>query len=306
MGKIWLLGITVFLFTTFKPAFDLHNSPQDFSIVMEDIPHFWKAYDMAKPEFNPEIFQEYYLLEASDGLQLFEPAHIESAERLARTVEANKEYYEFIRPVTKNLDQHSKKIRKYASKLEKMYPESSFPDIYFLMGRKTAAISVQNENMLIGIERFGPDKADSPFANEVWAPVDQLPVYVTRELVHYQQRYPTVGHLLSQSIQQGAADFITELVTGTNPNRDYYKLSDEEAYRYWEVFEVQMLEEEMYSWLNDEDRDPVNLSRIMGYQIVEDYYKQADDKEAALHDILNITDFERFIDMSGYIDRFEE
>lgn len=38
----------------------------------------------------------------------------------------------------------------------------------------------------------------------------------------------------------------------------------------------------------------------MGYRIVESYYARATDKRRAIHDILNIADFDRFFRDSGY------
>lgn len=305
MSKVVLLSVFILFISAIDPISDLHDSPGNIRFVAKDIPHFWEAYDKASPEFNPEYFEALYLDKASVGLQLFEPTHIVSAEKLATTVENNQGYYAYVKPVAENLDKYEQQILRYAKQIEAIYPKASFPDVYFVVGRKTTAVSLKNDHLIVGIERFGPDGHISKYENEVWAKASKIPVYITRELVHYQQHYPTVGNLLSQSIQMGAADYLTELITGINPNKSMYALNPQEEAAYWQQFKVQMLNEEMYSWLNDEDKNPENISRILGYNIVKAYYHHAEDKNAAIDDMLNINDFETFVDISQYPDQFE-
>lgn len=56
-------------------------------------------------------------------------------------------------------------------------------------------------------------------------------------------------------------------------------------------------------WLYDGDKKsdrPADLGYWMGYRIARGYYLRADDKAAAIHDMLNIDDFEAFCGLAGW------
>ena len=60
---------------------------------------------------------------------------------------------------------------------------------------------------------------------------------------------------------------------------------------------------ELAGWLHggaDSDGRASDLGYWMGYRIAKSYYDLAEDKQQALADILEITDFETFLESSGY------
>jgi len=59
----------------------------------------------------------------------------------------------------------------------------------------------------------------------------------------------------------------------------------------------------MTRWLyngSSSDGRPSDLGYFIGFRIVQAYYQKASDKQQAVSDILNIKDFERFLEQSGY------
>ncbi len=47
------------------------------------------------------------------------------------------------------------------------------------------------------------------------------------------------------------------------------------------------------------------MAYVLGAFIVQAYYDQAEDKAQAVTDILGVTDYEAFLEASGYAERFE-
>ena len=141
-----------------------------------------------------------------------------------------------------------------------------------------------------------------------------LPWTIAREMVHTQQDYPWLGSmtggpkflrgtLLRQSIMEGSADFIAELLTG-QPKRNTYAESHEAEL--WGEFRRDAKSKDYSLWLYNGwnakalgDR-PADLGYWMGYRITKSYYEHAADKRQAIQDILTIRDFDKFLAASGY------
>ena len=50
----------------------------------------------------------------------------------------------------------------------------------------------------------------------------------------------------------------------------------------------------------DDPEQPRDIAYVFGARIVESYYESASDKRRALREIFSVTDYERFLDQSGY------
>jgi hypothetical protein len=101
---------------------------------------------------------------------------------------------------------------------------------------------------------------------------------------------------------EGSANLIAELVTGT-PYRNRYAESHEAEL--WAEFTREMHGKDYSRWLwngGDPRRGdrPADLGYWIGYRITNAYYERAADKARAVHDILTIRDFDRFLSESGY------
>ena len=298
-------------------AAELPESPEDARIVTEDLARFWKAWDRARGKKETgrarAFFEEYYL-PASPGLKDFIRSRIYSVYHLLDTLDAHPRYYASLRSKVPDPRQIEGPTRAAFRKLEALYPDAVFPDVYLLIGRLSSGGTTSERALLIGTEMYGlgpdtPMEELNDWLRRVLKPMDALPHIIAHESIHYQQRYPDDSTLLAAVIGEGSADFLAELISGEHINGHVHEWADPRARELWEVFRGQMSEPGFQGWLYGGDRPegwPRDVGYWMGYQITRAYYEQAEDKRQAVHDILNIQDFEAFLAASGYADRWAD
>lgn len=289
-----------------------NTDPEAAQLITTDIPNFWRACDRlddaSSRKDSLKAFFDAYYLEASPGLQEFIRIRIGSVYNLVNTICGRQKYYDSIRANTLRVAEMEPAIRAGFRKLRTLYPAAVFPDVTFVIGRMTSGGTLTDKGLFIGTE-FYAKAADSPedelgdWERAVIKSIDGLPFIVTHELMHYQQRYPDERSLLGQSIKEGSADFVAELVTGGNINAHVHEWATSRQADLWREFESVMHGDDFSRWLyngsNSTDR-PADLGYYIGYKIAEAYYEQAADKTEAIRDIFNIEDFDAFLAASGY------
>lgn len=278
------LSSTTFAQTTFE------SDPAKAQFITEDIPSFWKAYDkFFSNGGNP--FRD-YLEQGSIGLRDFIPYRIESPKYLKKMVMTKKEDYERIREGSFQVEQNTTAIREFYFNLKEMYDSAVFPPTYFVVGAFNSGGTSTKNGLIIGVE--------------MQLEIENIPYIVAHELVHFNQNYgsdnPT---LLEQSIKEGSADFIGELISGKHINETAAKYAKEHEEMLCAEFVKIMDDRQYHGWLygskGKKEGRPNDLGYWMGYKICELYYKKAEDKKQAIVDILNISDFKKFVEASGYL-----
>ena len=264
------------------------------NFITSEIENFWKAYDLDEGKNQPSIYQKYYLDAGSKGLKNFIRLRIQNAENLVNAIEKHRIQYESIRKGSLRLKDKEDAIKTYYQTFAALYPQAVFPDVYFLIGIMNTGGTISKKGLLIGVERFEN--------------TDEIPYTVIHELIHYQQKYyfkPRSFNLLQQSIMEGSADFLCELVTGKHNNQETYAYGEanEEALKAgFQQLMHQKWKEGWEGWMYGGAKDgrPQDLGYWMGYQIVKSYYDQASDKKEAVAEILSIKDFNDFTEKSKY------
>lgn len=287
------------------------SDPYGAKIVTDDILRFWQAFDEAAPGFSATPFQELYLDKGSRGLEDFIEGRITSAVNLARTVEVQQAFYRSIREKTLNVSTLEPKLRPYFVSFAELYPKAIFPDVYFVIGALNSGGTTSQNGLIIGTEIFSVSQDTSldnldPWLRSVVQPASLLPTIVIHELVHFQQPYRE-DSLLHQTIIEGSADFIAELVTGQNFNRHLQVWANPRARVLWDEFSKTMNTSDTSNWLyngsNTKDR-PADLGYWLGYEIAKAYYEKTPDKQQAIADIITVKDADAFLKASGYAARF--
>jgi hypothetical protein len=96
---------------------------------------------------------------------------------------------------------------------------------------------------------------------------------------------------------------LCELAAGEHSgNKEMYAYGNSHTKELWEEFKSRMNQNDWTGWLyyqRDKSR-PKDLGYWMGYKICKSYYEKASDKQQAIHDILNIQDFKKFIELSEF------
>jgi hypothetical protein len=291
----------------------LNHDPDAARLISSDIPHFWKVFDAVSLKDAGNVFQREYIDAGSAGLHDFLKERIRNGRALAAVVAARPGYYAAIRANTLAIAEApaiNEAIHKSFRRLKEVYPEAVFPDVYFVIGRMNSAGTVSSNGLLIGVEMNARDDGTpvdelNDWERAVTGQIANLPHIVAHELIHIEQKpaLEGAGTLLQQSLNEGAADFMGELISGGVINRVQRTYGDAHEQALWAEFRGEKSGRDLSHWLYQGDRSkdrPADLGYYIGYKICEAFYRRTADKREAVHRILNITDPEAFLKESGY------
>ena len=127
--------------------------------------------------------------------------------------------------------------------------------------------------------------------------------------MHTQQVQDLESNLLSISLLEGIAEFVSMLATGTTQSHLpalQYGLQHDAQLR--EVFKKDMFSYEYGCWLWSDAKNEFgtrDLAYYMGYAIAKKYYEQTSDKQAAIKEMIELDHYkeeeiEAFVNHSGY------
>lgn len=301
--------LLLILLGTFENLASQGKVSQEVEIITTDIDNFWKAYDAAKPGFEPQIFQKQYLELGTLGLQEMIDYKIKNAENLSKLILKRPLYYASIRQSTLKIRSMEPEIRSSLKKMKELHPEMSSPKIYFVIGVMSSGGTGFKDGLIIGAEMYGltkdtPDIELTDWLKMVLKPVDQIPHIVAHELVHNFQNYDG-GTLLAACIKEGGADYISELISGNHINQHIHDYAIPREKDLWLEFKERMLKDDYEGWLySSSPGRPNDLGYWIGYKITKSYFENMSDKKKAMHEYLNIKDFEQFLEKSKYAEKF--
>lgn len=287
------------------------GDPNGMQVVTSDIDNFWKVFDqVGKPGADKLILEE-YILKGSQGLRTFFEVRMRTqVGRIIETIRSHRTYFASIRPVSLQLHKLRPRMLEAARKLEALYPAAIFPPTTFSIGVFGALGTPDGySGQLIGAEFLCDtntvNKGELTDRERVGlTDTSTMLSVLIHELIHVEQQTAAGKTLLSQCVNEGAADFITWLVLGYHLNNQVHAYGNAHEKALWERFKQQMHGEDVSEWLynsrNTSPGVPGDLGYYMGYRICEAYYNQARDKKQAVKDILTIQDFGRFLEQSGY------
>lgn len=271
------------------PAATPTANPDSARLVTSDVRLFWAALDRAPVDSLAVYLQRDYLEKASVGVRDFIPGRIMSAEDLAAYVRAHRATYDSVRAANLDVSRAEPGIRAAFRRLKDLYPDAVFPDVYFVIGRFNSGGTSSDHGLLIGAEMYR-DPA-------------RLPSIVSHELIHYQQHYDA-RKLLEHAFMEGTADFIGEMISGSQINNaaHQYGMSHEAAL--WSEFRKHFDDTDYFPWMygTPSDGKPNDLGYFVGYRIAQAYYDKAADKKQAIRDIITARngDVRGLLAMSGY------
>jgi len=290
------------------------NDPNKARLITTDITHFWRAYDrVARDTARTEaIYQRDYFAKASRGLQDYFELRIRTVRDFVQNQRAKPRFYQAIRPSTLRIATMTPQIRAGFAKLKEIYPAARFPDVYFVIGRWNSAGTVSGSGMLIGADQLcgtpsTPVDELSAYGRRSLGTLAQLPYVVAHEHIHTLQKPNKDLSLLRGAINEGMADFLAELTTGHQPNASLlpYGLAHEK--QIWADFTKEITSKDWSNWIangRQETADkPADLGYFVGYRICQSYYEELADKQQAVRDILNISDFSAFLAKSRYAEK---
>jgi hypothetical protein len=287
---ILLFAVTAFSYG--QPGFS--SNPDSSVFLTKDINNFWNAFEHFKKDTSINIFGTEYIDIGSAGVHGFIPNRIKSAENLFTVVKRKTADYERVKKSTLRISEKEKQCRSIFYALKYWYPSAQFPPVYFVIGAYNSGGTFNEEGLFIGAE--------------MQADINNIPYIVAHELIHFQQKnwmeYPT---LLQQSIIEGSADFVGELISGVNTNKTANDYGNKNEDRLCREFVARMDSTDYTDWMysvSGKDDRPNDLGYWMGYKITEHYFNNSTDKRQAIKEIFDIKDFTIFLKKSSYLNKY--
>jgi hypothetical protein len=288
LSASFLIALTSISQTTFS------NDPDSAVFLTKDIDHFWMAFDAYQKDTAKNPFGRQYIDIGSDGVKGFTPYRIQNAEHLYATVKQRRADYAAVRANTLRIKEKEKQCRSVFYALKYWYPDAQFPPVYFVIGAYNSGGTFNEQGLFIGAE--------------MQTDISNIPYIVAHELIHFQQKnWKESPTLLEQSIVEGSADFLGELICGVNTNQAANDYGNKNKDRLCREFVANMDSTRYTDWLygvSGKDDRPNDLGYWMGYKITEQYFAKAADKRKAIREILDIKDYKAFLRKSGFLEKY--
>lgn len=289
----------------------IYGDPHNMQIITSDINNFWAIFDKRDQPDIEQLIMKDYILKGTQGLRTFFDVRLNSSvTKLIQFMRSHKKYLQSIRPVTQNLPRFKPGIIAAANKLEDIYPPAIFPPTTFTIGifntfgtTDGGAGSIIGAEFLCDTNTVVKDELNAWHAFNI-TDTSQLLGTIIHELIHVEQQTKAPKTLLDRCINEGAADFVAQLVLGYNGNSKIHVYGNANEKELWAKFYPQMDGTAYSDWLyngqNAPPGIPADLGYYMGFKICEAYYNKATDKKQAVKEILTISDFKKFFEQSGY------
>jgi uncharacterized protein YjaZ len=288
-----ILGCLMAASTNFAQTRFSHD-PDSSVFLTKDIDNFWHAFEDFQKDSTINPFGKKYIDIGSSGVKGFTPYRIESADHLFATVKKRRSDYAAVRAITLRIKEKEKQCRSTFYALKYWYPAAQFPPVYFVVGAYNSGGTFNEDGVFIGAE--------------MQTDINNIPYIVAHELIHFQQKnwkeYPT---LLEQSIVEGSADFLGELISGVNTNKAATEYGTKNEDRLCKEFVSRMDSTSYMDWMygvSGKDDRPTDLGYWMGYKITAGYFEKAADKKKAIAEILDIKNAKDFLNKSGYLKKY--
>jgi hypothetical protein len=269
-------------------------------IETSDVERFYEVYDEANGHPTAEALQQRYLDPGSDGLHTLARMRNVTGESIAAAIAKRPEIYSKARACVEVLPRMREELEVALRKLKNLYPETRLPPITIAISRgKPVGVGGRDTGVQIGLEALCATHWINPDIEDRFVGV------IMHEYAHVQQAVPFSeldnATVLSASLEEGAAEFITELTTGSI---SFSYMSALVAGREQEIetaFAADIDKTDLSDWLyNSTPEKPADLGYWVGYRIVKSYYQHADDKHEAIREIFEMTNPKEFLVKSGW------
>ena len=286
----------------------------------DDITLFWQVFDEAT-RLSSDYFQQAYIEQGTLGLRDYaQQKDLAKALPIVLNSSAYRDYYLAVRENTLDVSGAVERSRQAFLRLQEIYPETKFHDVYFLVGAMGAGGRISNNGLLIAVEMFSK-KPDTPteqlrdWHQNVTRNKKYLPSIVVHEFIHMQQRLSPRNQgyrtTLEQAILEGMADYVSGYLLHDEPfmNEHLHAYGDPREAELWQQFEAEMNDnyrdtEWFYTGRQTSLGHPADMGYYVGTKILEAYAATFDSPEEAIAAMLAEQDYVSIFERSGYPDPF--
>jgi len=310
--KMSLLSISLLLCFTANSQVKVHTT---------DIDNYWEAYDsiITTQDFTKKLnlINRLYINKGTDGLKTFMQARRYRDTLYIKHIETYPEFWKSIRPNTLAVKSKTNEILETIGRLKELYPKLKPAELYFTIGGFRSGGTVSDNKVLVGCEiatgipQTNMSEFKNPWLAGVFAKQDEnrvIPLTI-HEYIHTQQKKAQHKNVLSFSLSEGSADFITELVMGKPLVTSYLTYGREHATTIKKSFRKEMFATSIERWLFNGSYlgAESDMGYYIGYEICKAYYNNASDKKKAIRDIIELkhdseSALEKFLAQSGFYD----
>ena len=287
-----------------------------YQIITSDIDNFWDAYDSLSyaetKEDSLRIIQTNYIDKASDEFKEFIRVRDFTSKEYVRKISAYPNFWKTIRTNTENIQNRKTEIIAVFDELKQQLPNFKKPKICFAIGCLRTGGTISGDLILIGSEiASADDQVDTseltPWMQSVMGRTGDITSMIAHETIHTQQFNKVKYTLLTGSLGEGTADFITSTLLGRNINKVQYVYGLANECEIKEAFfkDLKANPKDFSNWIYNGNRAvgrPADMGYFVGYRIAEAYYNKQTDKTKALEDLLNQKKYKQIFKKSNYGD----
>ncbi|SHI86865.1 hypothetical protein SAMN05443429_105164 [Cruoricaptor ignavus] len=296
------------------------------NVFSSDVDNFWKAYDkITKTKdsiLQKKLLEDLYFSKGTEGLKAIRKARNYTSQDYINAINNYPKFWNSVRKNTLKSKRYQRDLNLGIEKLRKIYPELKPAKIYFTIGALRTNGTYSHNLVLIGSEIAMTDKKTitDEFPESIRnarrkffdsEPIKDLVLLNIHEYVHTQQK-PFVDNILSFVITEGVAEFISTKamnLPSASPAINYGKTNSDKVRN---KFEEEMFNmNNLYKWLwgdSPNDFGVRDLGYYIGYQMCENFYNQAEDKNEAIKkmielDYSNEDEVEDFVKKSNFFSK---
>lgn len=292
-------------------------------IYSQDVLHFWEAFDeIQRVETFAEkrdLINKLYIDRASEGLQAYMKLRNVNDSLYVALIEGLPQFWASVRPKTMEAIKKGSEIEAAVDRLRTHYPTLKPAEIYLFIGGLVSGGTVEGNRTLISLEISAADASvelsELEASHHAWvvpfikaSTPDNFVQMNAHEYCHTQQEGYEYN-VLCKSMSEGTCDFIAELALGKPVVAHYITYGYEHLATIKAEFKEDMFTDYISDWMYGENsRGHVrDLGYFMGYAICKAYYKQAEDKQAAVKTIMELDHKDldavlAFLNNSGFYD----
>ncbi|WP_020567955.1 Ig-like domain-containing protein [Neolewinella persica] len=314
----------LFLLSVLFTACNSNENKNEITVVASDVQNFWKAYDLvtSTPDSasQAEILEREFFAPGTPGLAAIMGARRYTKEEYRQSINAYPKFWRSMRENMLKAPDLAGQIKEGGEKFFSIYPQQLPAEVYFTVGCFRTNGTIVDSLLLIGTELAlagpgvdlseWPERMDGLRPYMESSPMENLVFLNTHEFVHTQQPSRQGYNLLGQSIFEGVPEFMATLAleqASTTPAIAYGKANEAKVKA---AFARDMGAEYFDKWTWDADNQfgIRDLVYYIGFDMVEQYYKAAQDKQAAIKNLVemdynNPATVNQFVDQLGYFDR---
>lgn len=286
---------------------------KNYIIETSDIANFWTAFDSIKnTDHKAKVFSELYLEKASESFKklISMSGDIRNPENYLQRFEQYPKFWESLRKPTLELQNIRSDIQSCYERVKNIYPKFEPGDVCVFVGPIAIQASVPTGDIIfMGAEmNVTLNEIDlSEFQQDIsFIYLNDIKSTIVHETIHLQQMGES-ENLLQLTIREGSADFLAELFLEEpfkSPIYDYGKENEREL---WSEFSQELDSPDWNKWFyakSKTEERPADLGYFIGYMITKSYYSKAKDKNKAIKEIIEVSDFHQFLENSGYAEKF--